>query len=123
LLHQGSTWIKPEDVENEVRAIKKLCGGGAHTNIVEVLRLGELVGSPYFFIDMELCDLTLEDYIYRNSPVSDSIPQFVRDASSSSKAMQIWNIVKQIASGVTFIHSQDEVHRDLKPRNGTFPLV
>jgi serine/threonine protein kinase len=37
------------------------------------------------------------------------------------KAAQIWNAMKHIASGVTFIHTRNEVHRDLNLRNGTSP--
>ena len=68
---------------------------------------------------MELCDLTLEDYIYEDSP--DVAPCFIRNVSSSLKEMQIWNVMKQIVSGVEFIHLYNEVHRDLKPRNSNFP--
>lgn len=32
--------------------------------------------------------------------------------------MEMWNIMSQIASGISYIHSQGEVHRDLKPLNG-----
>jgi len=31
---------------------------------------------------------------------------------------QVWNIMSQIAGGLSFIHSNKEVHRDLKPQNG-----
>ena len=94
---------------------RKLCRRGAHPNIIEVLRLGELHESPYYYIDMELCDLTLADYIYEDSP--DVTPRFIRNVSSSLKEMQIWNVMKQIVSGVEFIHRHNEVHRDLKPSN------
>ena len=116
-MFHGGPWVSSNDIENEVRAIKKLCGHDAHPNIVEVLRLGVLVGSPYYFIDMELCDMNLENYIYNNSPKRESLPRFVKTAPSSVKASQIWNIMRQVASGVAFIHSHEEVHRDLKPRN------
>ena len=97
--------------ENQVRAIKKLCGQGAHPNIVAVLKWGPLAGSPYYLLDMELCDMNLERYI-------GSLPHFVKTAPSSVKSSQIWNIMRQIANGRVFIHSHGEVHRDLKPRNG-----
>jgi len=114
----GGWLAKPEIIENETRAIKKLCSG-CHPNIVEVLRIGELKDSPYYFIDMELCDINLQDYIYRDDSktLPDAIPYFIKDASSQVKALQIWNIIQQIASGVAFIHSHHETHRDIKPQN------
>jgi serine/threonine protein kinase len=111
-------------VENEVRAITKLCGKAAHSNIVEVFRLGELIDVPFYFIDMELCQMNLANYIYRDSnSLPTFVPRFVKDASASAKALQIWNIVRQIASGVAYIHSYNEIHRDLKPQNGLFPPI
>lgn len=35
-------WFTPEEIENEERAIRKLCGNPRHRNIVQVLRLGKL---------------------------------------------------------------------------------
>src|SRR5271163_1839091 len=100
----------------------KLCGSGAHTNIVEVLRLGELIGSPYYFIDMELCSINLATYIYSETQV-EGVPYFIKDAPPSVKLIQIWNIMRQVANGVEFIHSQKEVHRDIKPHNSNLPSV
>jgi serine/threonine protein kinase len=73
---------------------------------------------------MELCDINLHDYIYRKTPfdLSKSIPFFVRDASPPLKAQQIWNIMREIVSGVEYIHGHGEVHRDLKPDNSMFLL-
>src|ERR1700731_1456357 len=85
-------------VENEARAIRKLCGKDAHPNIVAVFNQGELSNAPYYFIDMELCDINLHYYIHRETTPdpSESIPFFIKDAPSALKAQQIWNIMKQI---------------------------
>ena len=101
----------------------KLYEQGAHLNIVTVLRLGELKTSPYYFIDMELCDLTLEDYIYRLIPPgpTESIPHFIKDGAPPLKSQQIWNVMKQVACGTKYIHDLNLVHRDLKPANSMFP--
>ena len=109
-----------EGVENEMHAIRRLCAEGPHKNIVGVSKLGRLLKSPYYFIDMELCDLNLHDYIHRPAPPnpSESIPYFIHDAPPPLKAQQIWNIMKDIAGGIRYLHSLEMVHRDLKPANG-----
>src|SRR5271156_6662865 len=56
--------LKRKEIEDEAQAIKKICGQGSNSDIVEVLRLGELRNTDYYFIDMELCDLNLTDYIH-----------------------------------------------------------
>jgi ankyrin repeat protein len=110
-------------VHGEARAITKLCARERpHENIVVVLNHGELPNTPYYFFDMELCALNLDDYIHRETPPnpSESLPFFIKDAPGSLKAQQIWNIMTQIASGVKHIHSHGAVHRDLKPANSIF---
>src|SRR5271156_1077179 len=111
--------VEPKDIEHEAQVIERICGEGAHPHIVEVLKLGELLNSDYYFIDMELCDLNLSEYIHRSTPLnpSESIPYFIRNSSPPLKAQQIWNIMKQIANGVNYLHTLKVVHRDLKPAN------
>jgi serine/threonine protein kinase len=118
------TQSKERDLlQKEVKAIKRLCGPGAHANIVQVLDHGQLSKSPYYFIDMEFCDLNLHDYIHREtSPEpSESTPYFIRGAVSSS-SLQIWVVMSQIAAGAEYIHQKGHVHRDIKPANGTDSL-
>ena len=102
-----------------METIKKLCGRGTHVNIVEVLNHGLLSNFPYYFIDMELCDFNLYDYIHQENPPrpSESIPYFLKGAGSAS-VLQIWTVMSQIASGVEFVHRQGHIHRDIKPGNG-----
>jgi serine/threonine protein kinase len=111
-----------KDWETEGKAITKICGKGAHAHIVAVLKLGQLLNSPYFYIDMELCDLNLSDFIYSipapHEPSTVMLPQYIKNGEPPLKASQIWNVMRQIASGVKYIHSLDVVHRDLKPANG-----
>ena len=114
--------VTPELIQNEMRAVTKLCKPGSHENIVAVFEFGKLPRSYFHFIDMELCDLNLETYIYRDwTPyVKERAPDLVAidDMSTTAKLSQIGDIMMDIAAGVAFIHSHQEVHRDLKPRNG-----
>jgi serine/threonine protein kinase len=100
-------WLTREVVEKEAEAIRKICRQGTHTNIVAVLKLSELPDGSLYFIDMELCDLNLSEYIHRQNPVapSESIPYFIKDAPPPLKSQQIWNIMRQIACGLTYIHN------------------
>ena len=116
--------VTNEDVENEIRAIEKLCTNNGHVNIIKVLRHGWLDTSPYYFIDMELCQMNLEQYISgRFGPAMASTQTSIdgRDMernADGSKFSILWDILNQITEGLHFIHNLNEVHRDLKPRNG-----
>ena len=89
----------------------KLCNG-SHSNIITVFSHGEFPNGSYAFIDMELCDLSLDEYIKSKWSVS--------PVEGPPKEYQIWNVMEQIASGLSFIHKNNEIHRDLKPSNGMF---
>lgn len=100
-------------MRNEIRAVSKLCDG-RNINIIDVFRCGEIDGGPYRYIDMELCEMNLADYNHRFwtemnvSSEHQSVPKF----------LGICDITKQIANALVFLHSNEEVHRDLKPQNG-----
>jgi serine/threonine protein kinase len=102
--------VSQEDVDNEVRAIKKLCQH-QHPNIVQVFKYGRLkTDGAFYFIDMELCENSLEKYIYG---------QLQDDADALQSA---YSILQQILNGLIYIHCLKEVHRDLSPHNGTYTL-
>jgi len=68
---------------------------------------------------MEFGDFNLEYHIKCSSAALE------KENSESSSAdarlqrtLQLWDIARQIANGLQFLHGQKEVHRDLKPRNG-----
>jgi serine/threonine protein kinase len=96
-------------VRNEIRAMTKLCDG-SNENIIEVIRTGDFEDLSYAYIDMELCDLNLEEYIRSKWAL-----QPVEGAPSE---LDIWDIMSQISSGIAFVHAKNEIHRDLKPSNG-----
>jgi len=68
---------------------------------------GKSKNSALYYIDMELCNGNLDQFI-RDRGASSSTPITIAD---------IWDIMVQITSGLAHIHSQGEVHRDIKPRN------
>jgi serine/threonine protein kinase len=87
-----------------------LCKPGGCPNIVSVLRQGETQDSPYLYIDMELCEGNLENYMQQHNS----------ESASPITIQQVWTIMAQIANGLVHIHENNLVHRDLKPRNGNY---
>jgi len=66
---------------------------------------------------MELCDMSLFEYIHDNANYSAKGLDLFDGLPPHSKVQQIWSIMEQIASGVAFIHQENFTHRDLKPSN------
>jgi len=66
----------------------------------------------FYYIDMELCDLNLETYLYHEQLAEEILLPI-------SNVSQLWSIMQDITNGVAFIHGHKETHRDLKPRNST----
>src|SRR5271169_5762753 len=113
------SWMKREDVQNEIRAVEKLCKPGTHKNIVTVLRHGPLDNSPFYYFDMELCDFNLETFsesLWKPATWEEMLTSTEKPFDIDSRMKTIWSMMSQIASGVLFIHLQQEVRRDLKPR-------
>jgi serine/threonine protein kinase len=83
--------------------------------------MGDFRYSSYYFIDMELCDLSLQGYLYPDpfeSYTAMGLPPSLQGLPPASVADHICNIMRQIANGLKFIHAHSEAHRDLKPSNG-----
>jgi serine/threonine protein kinase len=89
-----------------------------------VFRHGRLP-QTYYFIDMELCDLSLDHYIYQQwtPAMIEVVPYFTAELPSRFRVSQIWNVMEDITRGVAFLHLQNHVHRDIKPRNSISSLV
>jgi|SRR5271170_1348466 len=104
---------------------------GGHVNVIAFFDHGVLRPFPCYFIDMELCDFSLSDYLYEHN---DSIQGFEEDpecwpalvpgGSSVFKRMQnLCRVGGDIACGLEFLHSLYVIHRDIKPANGNLYLV
>lgn len=130
LTRVGHFGVKDEDVENEARVLKSLYRKGQHDNLIQVLQHGWLESAgKIYFIDMELADLSLHDYI-RYVFSSQLLPSNIRvgnefdpvfsqrDCSELERIHTTWAISRHIAEGLDFMHKGGHVHRDLKPHNG-----
>lgn len=86
-----------------------------------------MADSDIFFIDMELCDLTMALFLQQKwrSRAWERSPRIQSHLSGpSDEVVQIRHIMQDIARGIAFIHSLKEIHRDLKPQNGKpIPVV
>jgi serine/threonine protein kinase len=97
-----------------------------HRNIVQVLQHDWFKSNSEYYIDMELCDLTLHDYIHnrasfigQHSDLSHHSPIFVfDDCSAHLNLLNVCAIINHIARGLEFIHQEHYTHRDIKPLNG-----
>lgn len=104
------------DLQNEVRILKKI-ENHKHPHIIRILKHGSLEGSQYYHVDMELCQLNLAQYIYKKGEWPDIVKQGRYFIATEGHMGHIWEIVKEIALGLAFLHKIGEVHRDLKPEN------
>jgi serine/threonine protein kinase len=114
--------ITEDDIKNEMRAVAKLCmTQHTHKNIVSVFDYGRL-SSFLYFIDMELCDLNLERWIYRqwDEATAKKLPFLTAEFPPGPRLGQVLDIMEDITRAVAFIHEEHEIHRDLKPSNGLY---
>ena len=121
--------VTVEDIENEASAITALMNLKRHSNIIGILGHGWLQQDQLYYIDMELCDVSLAVYILGPRPPLFSsrvpadhntleIPYTQEYENIDLKVVNIWTIVIHIARGLEFLHRHNRVHRDLKPENG-----
>ena len=68
---------------------------------------------------MELCDLDLQTWIDGKwtKAIERKLLHLASNPSSEVAMGEIWDIMEDITNAIAFIHSEKEIHRDLKPRN------
>ena len=115
--------VTEEAISIEVHAIEILMTPG-HRNLVQVYSHGWLPqDSTLYFVDMELCAYDLDNYIYTQTKKIES-SRLRRQENSGAQFLKqtkvMLQIAAQIATGLGYIHSLREVHRNLKPKNGIF---
>lgn len=106
------TTYSPASRNNSTRSgvdKKDLWEGSTSTHCC-CLKLRELRNTHYYFIDMELCDLNLEDFIHGSASQNLSIPSLVKDVTPPLRALQTWHIMMQITSGLTYLHFLNVIH-------------
>jgi serine/threonine protein kinase len=117
--------VSPDEIDTEARAITELYCHGNHRNVVEVFQHGFLPNNSFYYIDMELCDSNLHDYVYQGRSINwmtpeSNEPTFVdRNAPLPDKMLNVWTIMRHVCQGVEYIHRHNQVHRDLKPQNSS----
>ena len=110
-----------EEIKNEVDAMEKLCRG-LHPNVIEIFQHGRIYDSAFYYIDMELCDCNLDEYIYGRKTVPSLLDWSLAVDNGEGPFLTCY-IMSQIISGLKFIHAHDEVHRDFNPQNSITALV
>jgi serine/threonine protein kinase len=116
--------------KNEVRVIGKL-GPSKHRNIVHVLETGSLSLNQkhYFYIDMEFCDLALSQYLDRNDnwaalcAIAPESRYFSTNVTDHQKTLNGLRIMRDIADGLSYIHSLHKTHGDLSSKKGLDPTL
>ena len=111
--------ITEKDIEQEARAVNKLCMT-PHENIIKIYQHGRFSPeSPNYYFDMELCDITLEEYIYGRKTGVRGLVDWETAHKEGQHEFLVIAIMQELLRGLAFIHEQDEVHRDMTPQNGT----
>lgn len=105
-----------EDIQQELRAVDSLCRYEPHRNIVAVTKYGRLDFGSFYFLDTELCDLNLDNYIYRQwtSTMHQDVTYFTTEPSSHMRMGHIWKIMEDVNNGVAFIHQRKQIHETTK---------
>lgn len=101
----GKDGVRSDDDLSEHSEQSSVISGNIKGNVARNKCLGMVL-----YIQMQLCTTTLRDWLVkRNDEISRSGKQVDKAA--------VMEIFRQLVEGVRYIHSQELLHRDLKPRN------
>jgi serine/threonine protein kinase len=93
-----------------------------HNHIVAILGHGSLgLHTASYFIDMEYCDLSLEQYLRGQGSSVNNLLDYETANHDGHLSLFTCAIMQELLSGLIFIHMHDKVHRDLKPANSKTP--
>ena len=111
-LMRPSFHLSKNDILKEMQTIERLCKQPRHENVVGVYRQAQLEG--LYFIDMELCDFNLQQYIYEFDTLN---------GMPALDTQIMLKIMRDVSQGLAFIHESKKIHRDIKPQNSIFIVV
>lgn len=97
--------------------MEKLCNLG-HENLIKIYEHDMLQPNhAVYFIDMELCEINLDEYIHGHLTDIHGLLNWDQVVCEGQESFLIYTIMQQILLGLIFIHGHDEVHHDLTPQN------
>ena len=98
----------------EIAIMQRMAASAPHPNVVQLIEV--LYDDRNVYIVMDECGMNLSEFIARRRPrlyIDDSA--CVGDPAVPLPIIR--EIMRQILSGLSFIHQQLIIHRDLKPQN------
>lgn len=71
-----------------------------------------------YFIDMELCETDLEEYMSVKKQGIRGLIDWDVARNEGQREFIIVAIVQQLLGGLAYVHKHNMVHRDMAPQNG-----
>lgn len=109
---------------DDISAAKTSYQLGLHKNIVSVFKYKR--DTPHFeaVVDMELCDLTVDNYIQGDwtPELETRVPCFATVSTSEVTLSHVWDIMEDVTKALVFIHGQGKIHYNIEPSNSA-PLI
>jgi hypothetical protein len=72
---------------------------------------------------LQYCDINLDEYIRGLRPPCLALYSYAEAKGNDDLPVVVCGIMQQVLNGLIFIHEKGQVHRDLKPMNGTTPTL